>query len=121
LAVDPEFRRRGIVRALAEEGERFVQQLVPAPPVRGWELWIRVEETNDAAVAMYTKKLDYEITGSDNQDKDKGTILILHKEFEEKGTAAAFGVEETAADKYLSTCSSALADLSDPSDSNYVI
>jgi ribosomal protein S18 acetylase RimI-like enzyme len=121
LAVNSEFRRRGIARALVEECERFVQQLLPAPPVRGGELWIRVEETNDAAVAMYTKKLDYEITGSDNQDKDKGTILILHKEFEEKGAAAPFGFEETAADKHLSTSSSALADLSDPSDSEYVI
>jgi ribosomal protein S18 acetylase RimI-like enzyme len=77
LAVHPEFRRRGIAAALVQECERFVEQIGPILPGqrRGAELWIRVEETNEAAVAMYTKNLDYEITGS----SDDGRILTLHK------------------------------------------
>ncbi len=77
LAVDPKHRRRGLARALVAKCEAFVQD-----SCRETQLWIRVEEANGAAVSMYAT-LDYHVTDQE-ETKDKGTLLILHKEFPAK-------------------------------------
>jgi ribosomal protein S18 acetylase RimI-like enzyme len=74
LAVHPDHRRRGIAKALVKASEEFVRGIPRT------ELFIRVEETNEAAVTMYDH-LEYQTTGSEDT-KDKGTILILHKEWD---------------------------------------
>ena len=73
LCIDPEYRRQGLAQTLVLECESFIQS-IPRE-----ELFIRVEESNEAAVAMY-QKLGYGVQSKD-EDKNKGTILILHKSF----------------------------------------
>jgi ribosomal protein S18 acetylase RimI-like enzyme len=73
LAVDPEYRRRGIAKSLVQRGESFLQEIAVPP---GEELFIRVEESNQAAISMY-KGLGYETVGID-EEKDK-TIFRLWK------------------------------------------
>lgn len=74
LAVKPEYRRRGIAQALIEEGEKFIRSI----PRK--ELFIRVEESNEAAVRMYTQKLYYSSQGVE-VTRDKKRIMKLHKLF----------------------------------------
>jgi ribosomal protein S18 acetylase RimI-like enzyme len=71
LAVDPKYRRRGIAKSLVQRGESFLQK-VPRE-----ELFIRVEETNQAAISMYTG-LGYETVGIDTE-KDKSIFRLWKK------------------------------------------
>ena len=73
LAVDSDHRRRGLAKALVKRGEEFIQR-IPRN-----DLFIRVEESNEAAVAMY-RQLDYKILGRE-VDKDERILLTLHKKF----------------------------------------
>jgi ribosomal protein S18 acetylase RimI-like enzyme len=78
LAVDPNYRRRGIAQALIETCEEFVQNI----PKK--ELYIRVEETNEAAVEMYINKLNYETCGMEKLlTTDMKRVITLHKSFDE--------------------------------------
>ena len=74
LAVDPHYRRQGIARALVEYCEHFIQNIPKE------ELWIRVQESNVAAISMY-EKLDYDIVTRE-EDPQQGKVLVLHKEWE---------------------------------------
>jgi ribosomal protein S18 acetylase RimI-like enzyme len=87
LAVDPKYRRRGIAKSLVQRGESFLQK-VPRE-----ELFIRVEETNQAAISMYTG-LGYETVGID-REKDK-SIFRLWKKLDSDEEAAT--VQEFNAD-----------------------
>lgn len=71
LAVQPEYRRRGIAKSLVQRGEYFLQN------VPHQELFIRVEETNQAAITMYTG-LGYETVGID-KEKDKIIFRLWKK------------------------------------------
>jgi ribosomal protein S18 acetylase RimI-like enzyme len=66
LAVQPEYRRRGIAKSLVQRGEYFLRT-VPRE-----ELFIRVEETNQAAISMYSG-LGYETVGT---EKEKDTTIF---------------------------------------------
>jgi ribosomal protein S18 acetylase RimI-like enzyme len=93
LAVDPKYRRRGIAQALIERCENFIKD-IPKP-----ELYIRVAETNEAALAMYTNKLHYKARGT-ALTTDKKKVITLHKSFveetEEEEEWQALEAEETS-------------------------
>lgn len=77
ICVHPDYRRKGIAQALIQESERFLQKIPRS------NVYIRVEESNHAAIAMY-EKLRYTKTGREEADpskKDSKTILVLQKEF----------------------------------------
>ena len=80
LAVDPNYRRRGIAKALVLHCEEFVQSIPRS------DLWIRVQESNEAAISMYTKKLDYVITGTE-EDPQQGKVFNLHKRWDNDNEA----------------------------------
>ena len=71
LCVDPDFQRRGIAQELVTTCEQFA--------LDEWEsnqVFIRVERTNEPALAMYTKLGYSEITHPDN---DSTKIMLLRK------------------------------------------
>ena len=75
LAVHPKYRRRGVAQALVEACEAFVVNIPRT------ELYIRVEESNEAAVQMYTQKLAYTPRGRMELTIDKKSVITLHKSF----------------------------------------
>jgi len=72
LAVHPNYRRKGVAKALIQACEDFIRTI----PRK--ELYIRVEETNAAAVDMYMNKLNYQSQGVE-ETKDKKRVMTLHK------------------------------------------
>lgn len=79
LAVRPDYRRQGIAKALVQKCETFVVQDMGKK-----DLWIRVEEANEAAVSMY-RDLGYHVTGTEEarvreDTKEMANVLILTKE-----------------------------------------
>ena len=72
LAVHPQYRRKGVAKALIQACEDFCREI----PRK--ELYIRVEETNHAAVAMYMTNLNYQSQGVE-VTKEKKRVLTLHK------------------------------------------
>lgn len=56
LAIDPGHRRKGLARKLVEESEAFV---LGRGDTNFDELWIRVAETNEAALGLYRDRLGY--------------------------------------------------------------
>jgi ribosomal protein S18 acetylase RimI-like enzyme len=72
LSVSTNFRRKGVARALVKKSEAVLREKGQRD-----ELFIRVQESNVAAVTMY-HAMDYQ-TLDCQQDKGLGNILLLHK------------------------------------------
>ena len=84
LAVHPDYRRKGTARALVQACEDFVRNIPPdatAKEISSTELWIRVEESNEAAISMYVNHLGYEPKGNVETTRDKKRVMTLYKSF----------------------------------------
>ncbi len=89
LAVHPGYRRRGIAKALVEACEDFCRN-IPRQ-----ELYIRVEESNQAAMDMYMEKLQYRSQGIE-VTREKNRVMTLHKSFlkERSKSGSIAGVQQ---------------------------
>eukprot|EP00527_Entomoneis_sp_CCMP2396_P002864 CAMPEP_0198150498 /NCGR_PEP_ID=MMETSP1443-20131203/51178_1 /TAXON_ID=186043 /ORGANISM="Entomoneis sp., Strain CCMP2396" /LENGTH=173 /DNA_ID=CAMNT_0043815823 /DNA_START=372 /DNA_END=893 /DNA_ORIENTATION=+ len=86
LCVDPDFQRRGIAQMLVKACEDFCRELDLD------EVFIRVERTNKAALAMYTK-LGYKEHSHPDDDSEK--VMLLRKDLLESGENAVDNKEAT--------------------------
>ncbi|KAL3897881.1 MAG: hypothetical protein SGARI_006812 [Bacillariaceae sp.] len=79
LCISTEYRRKGLAKALVEASEHFCKSH------NHNELWIRVHETNEAALQMYRQGLGYDIASkaldetSKKAIEQKLMICTLHK------------------------------------------
>jgi ribosomal protein S18 acetylase RimI-like enzyme len=74
LCISPDWRRKGIAKAMIEESERYSIQVLGKD-----EIFIRVESTNEVALALY-ESLEY--VQIPNPDCPKKHILLLKKRLE---------------------------------------
>jgi ribosomal protein S18 acetylase RimI-like enzyme len=90
LCISPKHRRRGLAKALVEKSEHFCKQQQQQQQVQSKSnsnifLWIRVHESNKAALQMY-ESLGYhevkrELDESSQKAKDaKEIVLTLRKD-----------------------------------------
>jgi ribosomal protein S18 acetylase RimI-like enzyme len=75
LAVHPDYRRKGIAKALIKTSEEFCSEAINRN-----EIYIRVEKKNTAALSMYQALNYFRIT---NPDDPIGNIVLLRKKFRE--------------------------------------
>lgn len=102
IAVDGTYQRMGIASALVKQCEEQVREWVcnnsNSENILSCSLYLKVRQSNNAAVSMYDK-LGYRSIGQETEEKTKSVVLIMRKQLskpEETSTTSSTTLEQSS-------------------------